>query len=237
MDKIWFFEKVDLFDILCPHNFADFKEKHVFLKYNQGEYVYFPEDASKKIFLIAEGKVKIVNYTEDGKEFVKAILSKGEIFGELALFGEVTRNEFAVVITDNTVICPMDMETARELMGQDKSFSLKINKIVGLRIKRLERRIDQLLFKDVKTRVKELLMDMVETNGRKVGKGMLLKHTYTQKDIADLVGSTRQTVTGILNDFKKANLINFSRKRILIHDLNIFMNSKMNNSEKTDTNH
>ncbi len=92
---LWYFENVDLFNILCPHKIDGIEENHPMTKFKKEEFVYFPEEASNYIYMIAEGRIKIGSYLEDGKESVKGILSKGEIFGELALAGEDKREDFA----------------------------------------------------------------------------------------------------------------------------------------------
>ncbi|MCU0445024.1 MAG: Crp/Fnr family transcriptional regulator [Microscillaceae bacterium] len=217
---IWYFENIDLFNLLCPHKFTEFKAKHTFHDFHKGDFVYFANEAASKIYLIADGKVKISTYTDDGKEIVKAILSKGEMFGELAFFGEEKRTDFAQVVDDNTVLCPMTVEVMQQLMRQYKDFSLQVYKLVGLRIKKLERRIESLICKDVKTRLIEFLRDEAQERGQKVGLEILIKNTYTQKDIADLIGTSRQTVTSLLNELRDQNIINFDRKRILVRDLN-----------------
>ena len=89
--NLWYFESVDLFEVLCPHKVKDMAETHQFNQYKKDEFIYFPNEPSKYIYMVADGRVKIGTYTEDGKEMVKSILSKGEIFGELALTGEERR--------------------------------------------------------------------------------------------------------------------------------------------------
>lgn len=82
MNTLWFFEDVNLFKILCPHKFKEYKMNHDFDSYKKQDYIYFKEDSSNKVFLIEKGKVKVGYFNEDGTEVVKAILSRGELFGE-----------------------------------------------------------------------------------------------------------------------------------------------------------
>ena len=107
--------------------------------------------------LIADGTVKILNYSDDGNEIIKGILSKGEIAGELAILGEEKRSDFAQALDDKTSICQLNLDQMQDLMKEDQSFALKINKLIGLRIRKLERRLDSLVFKDVKTRLAFLI--------------------------------------------------------------------------------
>ncbi len=82
MDSLWFFEDTNLFRVLCPHKFKAYKTDHKFDAYKKRDYIYFEEDKANKVYLIEKGKVKLGYYNDDGEEVVKAILSKGELFGE-----------------------------------------------------------------------------------------------------------------------------------------------------------
>jgi CRP-like cAMP-binding protein len=169
--------------------------------------------------MIVSGRVRLGHYQEDGKEIITAILSTGEIFGELALAGEETRKDFAQAMDANTTICPLSIEELKDLMKVDRELSFKILKLIGLRLMKLERKLELLVFKDARTRVVEFLKDTAAWKGKKVGFETMIPTRLTHKDIAALTGTSRQTVTTILNDMKEKNLINFDRKKILIRDL------------------
>ena len=194
-------------------------DKHEFLTYKRDTFVYFPDDKADHIYMIAQGRVKIGHYLEDGKEVISSILTNGEIFGELALAGEDKRRHFAQVMDEGTTICPLGIEDLKNLMYQNKELSFKILKLVGLRLMKLERKLELLVFKDARTRVIEFLRDAAAWKGKKVGLETMIQTKLTHKDIAALTGTSRQTVTTILNELKDKNLINFDRRRILIRDL------------------
>ncbi len=216
---LWFFESINLYQILCPHKVKAMGANHKFSSYRKNEFIYFPQEAANHIYMIADGRVRIGHYLEDGKEVVKSILSKGEIFGELALAGEEKRIDFAQSMDDRTSICPLGIDDLKLLMLEDKELSFKILKLVGLRLIKLERKLELLVFKDARTRIIEFLKDAASWKGRKVGFETLIPTTLTHKDIASLTGTSRQTVTTILNELKDLNLINFDRKKILIRNL------------------
>jgi len=219
MNSLWFFEDVNLFSILCPHKFKAYKKDHDFDAYNKKDYIYFEEDSSNKVYLIEKGKVKIGYYNEDGGEVVKAILTRGELFGEKAILGESKRDEFAQSLDNDTTICPIGVDTMLDLMRNHKTFSFKVYKIIGFRIKKLERRLQLLLFKDAKTRVLEFLDELCNEYGydcEKTG-DKVIQHPYTQKDIACLIGTSRPTLNIILNDLKEEKVLTFKRKEIRIH--------------------
>lgn len=218
MNSIWLFEDVNLFGLLCPHKFKAYKNNHDFDVYKKSDYIYFEEDAANKVYLIEKGKVKIGYYNEDGGEVVKAILRKGELFGEKAILGENTRDEFAQSIDNNTSICPVGVNTMHDLMRDNQKFSFKIYKFIGFKFKKLERRLQLLLFKDAKTRLLEFLDELCQDYGydcEKTGDNVI-QHPYTQKDIASLIGISRPTLNTLLNDLKLDNIIDFNRKEIRI---------------------
>ncbi|HTE28974.1 MAG TPA: Crp/Fnr family transcriptional regulator, partial [Chryseolinea sp.] len=116
-------------------------------------------------------------------------------------------------------ICPLTTSQLKELMYDNKELSFKILKLIGLRIMKLERKLELLVFKDARTRIVEFLKDTAAWKGVKVGFETMIPTKLTHKDIASLTGTSRQTVTTILNDMKEKNMINFNRKQILIRDL------------------
>ena len=215
---LWYFESVNLYNILCPHKVKIMGDKHEFLTYKRDQFIYMPDETASHIYMIVNGRVKIGRYLEEGQEVVSAILSTGEIFGELALAGEDKRKDFAQAAVD-TIICPLTIDELKELMKDNKELSFKILKLIGLRLMKLERKLELLVFKDARTRIIEFLKDAASWKGKKVGYETMIPTNLTHRDIASLTGTSRQTVTTILNELKEKNLINFDRKKILIRDL------------------
>jgi CRP/FNR family cyclic AMP-dependent transcriptional regulator len=217
---LWYFESVNLYNVLCPHKVKVMGDRHTFNHYKKDQFIYFPDETATHIYMIAEGRVRIGHYLDEGKEVVSAILSTGEIFGELALAGEEKRRDFAQAM-DNTTVCPLSIEDLKELMYENRELSFKLLKLVGLRLMKLERKMELLVFKDARTRVIEFLKDAASWKGKKVGFETMIPTKLTHKDIAALTGTSRQTVTTILNELKEKNLINFDRRKILIRDLEL----------------
>ena len=217
MSSIWYFEDVNLFKMLCPHKFKAYKKDHDFNKYSKQDYIYFEEDQANKVYLIEKGKVKIGYYTEDGNEITKTILTRGELFGEKAILGEEKRNEFAQSIDNTTSICPVDVDTMHALMRNNKPFSFKIYKLIGFRIKRLERRLELIMFKDAKTRLLEFLDDLSSDYGKEIDDTdkILIEHPFTQKELACLIGVSRPTLNVLMNQLKEEKIIDFKRKQII----------------------
>lgn len=221
-DSIWYFEDVDLYRIFCPHIIKDANkaQKHSYLNFKKNDFIYFEEDKSEQVYLVSAGKVKIGRYLDDGQELTKAVLTKGEIFGEMAIMGETARKDFAQALEDTT-ICPLTLVEMDGLMLENKNLSLKMRQLIGLRLRKAERMIASLVFKSSRQRIIEFLVDLANEYGQKVGFETLVKEFFSHKIIAGLTATSRQTVTTVLNELKRKNLINFDRKRLLIRDLEL----------------
>ncbi|MEQ8904983.1 Crp/Fnr family transcriptional regulator [Ekhidna sp.] len=217
--NLWYFEDTDLFEVLCPKKTPYMEDQHTPGVYKKDDFIYFKDQSSENIYMVSYGRVKIGTYGPDGKEIVKAILTRGEIFGELALAGEEKRQDFAQAMDNDTRVCAMTIDDLQNLMLDNKELSFKILKIVGFRLRKMERKIESLVFKDARTRIVEFLREMAEEKGQKVGFEMMIKNHLTHKDIASLTGTSRQTVTTVMNELREKNLITFDRRRILIRDL------------------
>lgn len=218
MKSLWFFDDIDLFKELCPHKFEAYKQGHDFDAYKKKDYIYFETDSANKVYLIEKGKVKIGYYNENGDEIVKAILSKGDLFGEKAILGDNVRDEFAQSIDNSTSICPIGVTTMHDLMRNNQPLSFKVYKFIGLKFKKLERRLQLLMFKDTKTRLLEFLDELCTDYGydcEETG-DHVIKHPYTQKDIASLIGTSRPTLNILLNELKEEKYLDFNRKEIRI---------------------
>lgn len=218
MNSIWCFEDVNLFNIMCPHKFKGNGHAHEFKTYKKNDYIYSEEDAADKIYLINDGKIKIGYVNDEGDEIISAILSKGEIFGEKAILGEERRNEFALALENNTSICPIGADEMLELIRGNRELSLKIYKFIGFRLKRLERRLKLLLFKDTKTRLKEYLNELALDYGYKntITGYTVIKHPFTQREIASLIGTSRPTLNILINELQEEGYLNFDRKEIIL---------------------
>ncbi|MEM9325587.1 MAG: Crp/Fnr family transcriptional regulator [Bacteroidota bacterium] len=217
--NIWYFEDVDLYSIFCPHKIAGMKDTHSFEKFQKNDYVFKAGESDTNVYLISDGRVKIGRYNEEGEEVVKAILSRGELFGEMNITGERDSSEFAKALDNPTVICPLTVDDLKMLMRDNEELNFAIIKIIGLKLRKFERKVESMVFKDSRTRIIEFLLEMGEEKGKKVGFEMMIKNHYTHKDISRLTGTSRQTVTTTFNELRDQNLISFDRRRILIRDM------------------
>lgn len=216
---LWYFESINLFKSLCPVKLGASANTHIYLTFKKGEYVYLNTQPSDTIFFVSKGRVKIFYRNETNKEVIRAILATGEIFGELALADEKMHTDFAQAMDNETVVCCWKLNDIKQLMLENQELSFSLVKLVGLRLIKMERKLDLLVFKDIRTRVVEFLKDAAEWKGKKIGTETLIMTPLTQREIAKLIGVSRQSATTMLNQLRSENLIYFDRKRILIRNI------------------
>lgn len=182
-------------------------------------YIYLADEPSTYMNILLKGTIKIGTHSTDGKEIIKSIIHPQAIFGEMCMMGEKKRIDFAKSMADGVEYFTVSNTVMMELMSKNKELSSCFMNNVGLRLKTAETRLESLIFKDARSRIIDFLKDSVERRGRKVGFEMMFKHSLTQQDIANLTGTSRQTVTSVMNELRKNNLIYFTRKSILVRDM------------------
>ena len=215
-DEIWYLDNFDFYNILCPYKMEDHLKQKPNETLKKNEFLFMEQDPCSEIILIDKGKVKIGHYDQDGNETVISFLGRGEILGQMALLGQTKHRAFAQVMEDGTQVCRMKVQKARELKRDYMPFALEINRRIGDHVRKLERRIELLMCKDIRTRMLEFLDDLGRDYGRERDGGIWISHNLTQTDIADLLGTSRKSASLCLNDLEKEGLIQFDRKHIFL---------------------
>ncbi len=217
--KLWYLEQVDLLKGLDGEAMQEVADRTVASTAHKDQIIYFPEQPSNIVFFLKRGRVKIASMGEDGKEVIKAVLYPGEVFGELALAGEEKRRDHAVALDDNVDICAISVPEIEGMMRENPNLNLAMTRLIGERVISIERRLEGLIFKDSRSRIIDFLREMAKKHGQPVGHETLLKHALTHQDIADLTATSRQTVTTVLNDLKKQDMVHLERGKLLIREL------------------
>lgn len=217
--KITFLRQFPLFENLSDGETRLLAGMINFHKCPKYHFVYKPGDPSDVMYFLIRGVVKIGIYSGDQKEVIKSILHPIALFGELGITGEEHRQDFAIAMNEEIHYFTLKISDFKDLMKSNYQLSEKVLLFVGDRLRKAEARLEALVFKDARTRIIEFLKDAAERRGRQVGYETLVRHSLTQQDIANITGTSRQTVTSVLNELKKSNLIFFNRRSILIRDM------------------
>jgi len=195
----------------------DFSRQAGFRKVAKHQVIYAVGEFASSIYYLKEGRVKISQLSEDGKEIILDILQAGEIFGEMAATGEQTRDHIAEA-TEDAVIGSLSVAEFTELMRKDPAINMQLAKLIGVRMLRTQERLQSLVFMTAAERVCQFIKDMIDRYGRKVGHEQEVKLRLTHQDIANFTATTRQTVTLVLRQLEKKNIILYDRTRILVRD-------------------
>ena len=190
-----------------------------FKKFKRYDFIYMNEYDTERVFFLIEGGVKIGMTSEDGKEVIKSILHGPAIFAELNLIDSKRQFNYAQVLKTPASIISIPVESFKALMHGNFNLTNYILKLIGERLRQTETRLESMVFKDARARIVEFLRENALKRGKQIGFETLFKHSLTQQDIANITGTSRQTVTSVLNELRKDNLIYFNRKSFLIRNL------------------
>lgn len=217
--KYWYLRDHKLFWTLSMSQIKQLCIITGFKKASKGEIIYFSSSDVPRVFLLKKGNIKIVAVDEEGNETIKDIIQKGDLFGELTLEIDSKVNEYAKVLSDEVAICSFLMSDFEDLLLKNPTLALSYTKFVGLKMKRIKNNYSNLVSKDAKTRLLIFLKDWAEREGKKEGNKVILDNYLTQNDIAQIICTSRQTATLLLNELEEKNLICYNRKQISIDDI------------------
>ena len=188
------------------------------LSCKKGDYIYMPDEESDKFFFLQSGRVMTGSYSDEGKMMIKTMILSGTFFGELGIIGQKTRNDFALT-KDECRVLVFPIGKLRDILSEHSDFYLHLMSSLGYRLMKTEKRLENMVFKNSRSRIVEFLYGLGKDFGQQVGYETLVRDFFTHQEIADLTGTSRQTVTTTLNDLRNHNIISFNRKRLLIRDL------------------
>lgn len=220
--KYWYLRDHKLFWTLSMSQIKQLCIITGFKKANKGEIIYFSTSDLPRIFLLKKRNIKIVTVDEEGNETIKEILQKGDLFGELTLEKDNQSNEYAKVLSNDVAICSFLMSDFENLLLQNPNLALSYTKFVGLKMKRIRNSYANLISKDAKTRLYQFLKDWAEKEGKRTENKVILENYLTQNDIAQIICTSRQTATLLLNEMEENGFMHYGRKEIIIPDISIF---------------
>ncbi len=209
--KIWYLQNFNLIKGMDESSMEIMDQKSKMKKSSKREIIYFPEERSDNIYMLKEGKVKISRVSEDGKKMTLQLIGPGEIFGESAILGQDKHENIAEVVED-AVICSINRTMFQEMLANNPKLNLSINKFIGLKIRKIQAHVEDLVFKDAKERVVAFLERYTKTFGKKMIDGWMVRPFLTHQEIADLTATSRQTVNSILNDLVTNKEIKYTRR-------------------------
>jgi len=216
--KLWYLKNIDLFRHLNDEEIRMIEQHTLMREIKKGEALYFEGSSDQNIYILKKGTVKVTKITPQGREIILDIFKEGSILGEMAFLESEERNESAEAL-EESLLCIMRKGDFDQMVQRMPSLSTQITKMIGFRRFKIENKLLDLLFSTVEQRLAKTLLNLLDDFGIPHKDGNLLKIKLTHKDFADLIASTRETVTTTLNKFKGEGIIDYQGKYVVIKSL------------------
>lgn len=224
--KLWYLENFNLFQGLTEEHMMTLDKITSDKEFPKSHPIYFPNEPSSSIYFLKKGRVKLTRTSPDGKEMILALVNPGEVFGELAMMDDGDRTDLAVAL-DNCMICAVSKNDFKNFLEKNPELNLKITKLIGIKLRKYSERIEELVFKDAPERVISFLLNLANDHGKRVGDEIFVKPFLTHQNIAELTACSRQTVNSVLTDLREQELIDFDRRKLIIHNYEL-LKKKLN---------
>ncbi len=187
------------------------------VSYRKGQVVFMPEDSADAVFVLHSGKVTLSRIGDDGRELTLGVVAPGETFGEVDVLAEHPRDAVAKVMEDGVIgiVTKTDFECFLQYQPQ---CCLNLSKLIGARMARAEQRIENFVFLDAPERLAYLLLDLIETAETPCSEGPGVRISCTHQGLANIIGTTRETVSIVLGQLQEASLVGTGNRFVRIID-------------------
>lgn len=180
----------------------------------RGEWIFAIGDAADRIYLLQKGRLKLTALSEDGHEVLHEIIGPGEVFGETSAILRIPRTTSAQAL-EPSLLCELYLKDFETLLSIHPELSFQLIKSVGLRLKKAEAHLFNIICNDVARRVREALIELMgqESDGCA---DQPIKIKITQQDLANLVGASRQKTSQALKQLEDSNVLRLMYGSILL---------------------
>jgi CRP/FNR family transcriptional regulator/CRP/FNR family cyclic AMP-dependent transcriptional regulator len=177
--------------------------------------VFFENEEGDTMFMILEGRIKVTILGDDGREIILSVLGAGDFFGEMALLDNEPRSATAIA-AEETELLLLHRTEFQGVLAQNSSISTALIRVLNQRLRRANHQISTLALLDVYGRVARVLLDMAREEGRRLKDGSIAFRRATHQEIANRIGTTRETVTRMLKDLERQGLIHIDGREIVL---------------------
>jgi CRP/FNR family transcriptional regulator, cyclic AMP receptor protein len=219
-NKMLLLRNCRLWSEISEEEYGQLNLVHNFIEAQKGQYIYFEAFNHNKLYFLKDGYIKIGYIDEEGKEITKDIIGQGDIFGQVTLEKDNLNGEFAQAYKGDVSLCAFTIDDFQKLLQKRPELALRYSKQVGAKLRHIESRLVNLLNKDVKTRLLNFLWQLSQHNIlENTAEGICIPNYLTHEDIANLIGSSRQTVTTMINELNNEQIVSYNRHKICFLDV------------------
>ncbi len=184
----------------------------------RGELISYGDTGYSKLHLLIKGKIKITETSDTDAELIKDILTAPDMFGDLGLQGSFSKEECAEALTANTIVCSFNVNDFKKILQNNIMVALNYANAVNNKLRKLEGRHSDLVFRDAKSRLIRFIKNWARTDGNRIGNKIILNNYLTHSDIAGVISTSRQSVNVLFNELRDAGLLFYDRKCIELND-------------------
>ena len=196
------------------------KVKNIMRKrnYDKEQIIFFEDEPGEGLFLLKSGKVKLTKMVESGDEQILTIIKPGNIFAEVVLFGNANYPATAVALEDSELylIRSKDMEN---IIRDNPSIAIKLLDVMSKRLRRAQKLVRDMGLKDTTRRTASLLVYLAEEYGVERNNKIKIDIKLTQQELSNMIGTTRETISRVLNKFKGEDIVSNKSRKMIINDL------------------
>ncbi|WP_031515015.1 Crp/Fnr family transcriptional regulator [Desulfofalx alkaliphila] len=216
-ETIQYLKKCSLFAQLNDAQLAEMAKLVKDKKYDKGQFIFFEEEPGEALFILKSGLIKLTKQTEDGREHILHFVHPGEVFAEVVIFDGGDYPATAEVQQPSIVgsILNKDME---QLVQNNPSIALSMLRIMSRRLRIAQYKAMNLALNDVRRRLIFMLLELATEHGVQRKEGLVLSLPLTNQELANMVGTSRESVNRIINDLRKTMALEVTRQEIIIKD-------------------
>jgi CRP/FNR family transcriptional regulator, cyclic AMP receptor protein len=216
-DTMLILKQYPLWENLTHQEYEQLEVSDNFKELKEGEFIYFEAFLHNYIYFLKKGHIKLGYLDEQGNRMIKEVLGPGDFFGQVSLEKTNLQGEFAQAMKSSVSLCAFTLDHFNTLLFKRPDMAIRYSKLIGLRMKRFENRLVNILQKDVKTRTLLFLKQLLKESRspQQISENELRIDNYlTHEEIAQLIGTSRQTVTSIFNELRDEGVCVYSRRKI-----------------------
>jgi CRP/FNR family cyclic AMP-dependent transcriptional regulator len=215
MDDQELLRTVPIFSELADSDISSLAKLSSRRRYPKDTVVFFENEEGDSFFMILEGRIKVTILGDDGREVILSMLGAGDFFGEMALLDNEPRSATAIAV-EETELLSLNRTDFQTVLTDNRSITTALIKILTARLRRANHQISTLALLDVYGRVARVIVDMAREEGRRLRDGRIAFRRATHQEIANRIGTTRETVTRMLKDLERQGLIHIEGKEIVV---------------------
>ena len=222
MEKIELLQSVSIFWDLNEGELGHIADKMVAKHFENGNYIFLEDSEGEQCFFVLEGSVKVTRLSKDGREVILAMLNEGDFFGEMSLLDGESRSA-NVIALEKTKVLTLDRNDFIAVVNDYPQIAVQLLKELARRLRKSDRQIASLSLSDAEKRIALSIIRFADEQGVIQNGKVSIPKTPIQQDIANMAGTSRETVSRALGLLEKENLIERNGRELMILDYKKFI--------------